>query len=68
MCCIGGGFPTPLLVYETPEKIREAVKRHLDVAMPGGGYIFRMSAGLDGAKPENVEAMFETVHTYGRYH
>ena len=68
VCCIGGGFPTPLLVYETPEKIREAVKRHLDVAMPGGGYIFRMSAGLDGAKPENVEAMFETVHTYGRYH
>ena len=68
VCCIGGGFPTPLLVYETPDKIREAVKRHLDVAMPGGGYIFRMSAGLDGAKPENVEAMFETVHTYGRYH
>lgn len=67
VCCIGGGFPTPLLVYETPEKVKEAVKRHLDAAMPGGGYIFRMSAGLDGAKPENVEAMFETVHEYGRY-
>ena len=67
VCCIGGGFPTPLLVYETPEKVREAVKRHLDVAMPDGGYIFRMSAGLDGAKAENVEAMFETVHEYGKY-
>lgn len=67
VCCIGGGFPSPLLVYSTPEKVSEEIKRFLDAAMPGGGYIFRMSAGLDGAKPENVEAMFRTVHEYGRY-
>ena len=35
--------------------------------MPEGGDMFRMAAGLDGAKAENVEAMFETVHEYGKY-
>ena len=42
-------------------------KKLLDIAMPGGGYIFRCSAGINGAKEENVEAMFETVREYGRY-
>ncbi len=67
VCCIGGGFPSPLLVYEKPEVIKDEVKKLLDIAMPGGGYIFRCSAGINGAKEENVEAMFETVREYGRY-
>ena len=67
VCCIGGGFPSSLLIYEKPEVIREEVKKFLDLAMPGGGYIFKCSAGINGAKEENVEAMFETVHEYGKY-
>jgi hypothetical protein len=35
--------------------------------MPGGGYIFRTSSGLDGAKVDNVIALFETVKEYGKY-
>ncbi len=67
VCCIGGGFPTPLLTYATPDKVEEELKRFLDVAMKDGGYIFRMSGGLNGAKEENVERMFKVVHEYGRY-
>ena len=67
VCCIGGGFPTPLLTYATPDKVEEELKRFLDVAMKDGGYIFRMSGGLNGAKEENVERMFKVVHEYGKY-
>ncbi len=67
VACIGGGFSSSLLQFATPEKVREECKRFLEKAMPGGGYIFRTSAGIDGAKVDNVIAMFETVREYGRY-
>jgi len=67
VACIGGGFPSQLLMFGTKEEVREEVKRFLDDAMPGGGYIFRTSASIDGCKTENVEVMFETVREYGKY-
>ncbi len=67
VACIGGGFSSTLLQYATPEQVREECKRFLETAMPGGGYIFRPSAGIDGAPVDNVIAMFETVREYGRY-
>ena len=34
----------------------------------GGGYVFDFRGMLeDGAKPENVAAMFDTVREYGKY-
>ncbi len=66
-CCIGGGFPSPLLIYASPDKIEEELKRFLDIAMKDGGYIFRLSAGINGAKEENVERMFKVLHEYGKY-
>jgi hypothetical protein len=67
ICCIGGGFPSPLLIYASPDKIEEELKRFLDIAMKDGGYIFRLSAGINGAKEENVERMFKVLHEYGKY-
>jgi len=67
VACIGGGFPSTLLQFGTKEQVVEECKRFLDKAMPGGGYIFRTSAGLDGGKTDNVIAMFETVKEYGKY-
>ena len=67
VCCIGGGFPSPLLIYATPDKVEEELKKFLDLAMPDGGYIFRLSAGINGAKEENVERMFKVLHDYGKY-
>ena len=62
VCCIGGGFPSPLMIYATPDKVEEELKRFLDVAMKDGGYIFRLSAGINGAKEENVDRMFKVLH------
>ena len=67
-CCICGGFDEQLLVKGTPESVTEAVKRTLDICAPGGGYIFDVNCTIDdGAKPENVAAMFEAVKKYGVY-
>jgi uroporphyrinogen decarboxylase len=43
--------------------------RHtLQVMMPGGGYCFAPTHALqDNSPTENVVAMYETAHTYGRY-
>ena len=68
VACLGGGFPSQLLQFGSKQEVIDTCKRFLDEAMPGGGYIFRPSAGLDGGKIDNVIAMFETVKEYGRYH
>ena len=67
IACISGGFPSALLDWGTPEKVRDEVKRILDACAPGGGFIFETSCGMGNAKRENVEAMFDTVREYGVY-
>lgn len=67
-CCIAGGFDGRILETGTPEQVTEAVKRTLDICAPGGGYIFDVNTTIDyGVKPENMEAMFHAVKTYGKY-
>lgn len=66
--CIGGGFPNRLLEYGTRQQVVDACKQMIDVCAPGGGFIFETAYNLvSDSKIENVEAMFETVHTYGKY-
>lgn len=66
--CLTGGFDDQILIKGTPESVTEAVKRHLDICAPGGGYIFGLQTSLEyGAKPENVAAMFEAVRRFGKY-
>ena len=66
IACIAGGFPIYLLHYGKKQQVIDEVKRLIDICAPGGGYIFQPSAGYDHAIPENVEAMFDTVKTYGK--
>ena len=63
---ISGGFPVYLLDYGTKEQVIDECKRLIDVCAPGGGFIFETSCGMDLAKKENVEAMVDTVRTYGK--
>lgn len=63
---ISGGLRTAALTFDTKEKVIDAVKKCIDDGAPGGGYIFRTTSGIDFAKKENVEAMFDTLHTYGK--
>ena len=48
------------------QEIIDEVKKCIDDGAPGGGYIFKTTSGIDYAKKENVEAMFDTLHTYGK--
>ena len=66
IACIQGVFPVYLLHYGTKQQVIDEAKRLIDILAPGGGYIFSTGAGYDHAKPENVEAMFDTVKTYGK--
>ena len=62
---ICGGLRSASLMYDSRQKVIDDVKKCIDDAGAGGGYIFRTSAGIDFAKKENVEAMFDTLYTYG---
>jgi hypothetical protein len=64
--CITGGFPVYLLDHGTKQQVIDEAKRLIDGCAAGGGYIFGTSCGIDYAKPENVEALVDTVRTYGK--
>ncbi len=63
--CISTAGPVAAgTVAETVADCREK----LDILMPGGGYCFAPTHALqDNSPTENVVAMYETAHTYGRY-
>ena len=65
--CISGGFKSSILKTHTPDQIRDEVKRFLDVVAVDGGYIFDIDYTLDDVSDAAVEAMFDTVKTYGSY-
>lgn len=66
VACLQGFMPTYLLHYGTKQEVIDECKRLIDILAPGGGHIFTTGAGFDHAKPENIEAMFDTVKTYGK--
>ena len=67
IACLSGNFPVYLLEWGTKQQVVDRVKWLIDTCGPGGGYIFDTNAIIMGAKRENVEAMFETCRTYGKY-
>jgi hypothetical protein len=65
--CILGNVPLDLLAVGTPDQIREYVKKLMDSAAEGGGYILGSGAFFDDVKPENLKAMVEAGREYGVY-
>lgn len=65
--CICGNIPSALMVFGKPEQVADECKRMLDICAPSGGFMMDVSIDLTGAKPENVEAFFNTTRTYGKY-
>ena len=63
--CIMGNVPAFTLSYGTPQETADCVKKLIDLCAPGGGYIVDSGTMIDDAKPENIDAMFETVFSYG---
>ena len=63
--CISTAGP---VAYGTVEDVIADCRRTLAIMMPGGGYCFAPSHQLQDNSPvENVVAMYETAHRYGRY-
>jgi len=56
------------LIKETPENVKEMVKRRIDKLGKGGGYVLSATHNLLTDVPvENIVAMFEGAAEYGQY-
>ena len=67
VACMFGNVPSALLALGTPQEVKDYVKKCIDVAGKGGGYIVSNGAFFDQAKAENVKAMVEFAKEYGVY-
>ncbi|HEX7474465.1 MAG TPA: uroporphyrinogen decarboxylase family protein, partial [Dehalococcoidales bacterium] len=66
--CIMGGVPHTLLQVASPSEVEEYCKKLIQTCGKNGGFILSTSTGITNeAKPENVKAMIDSVHKYGRY-
>ena len=65
----GGGCDTQkMLPRETPDQIREHVRRNIEVFSSGsGGYVFNQVHNIQQDVPvENIEALFQAAYEFGR--
>ena len=65
----GGGIETQsVLPFGTVEEVRQQVADRIAVFAPGGGFIFTPVHNIQrDVPPENLVAMYEAVHEFGRY-
>ncbi len=63
--CISTAGP---LAYGTPEEVVRQVRETLEIMMPGGGYHFAPTHAIqDNSPTENVVAMYQAAHDFGRF-
>lgn len=57
-----------ILPFASPQKVREEVRRHLEIFKPGGGYVFNNIHNIQAEVPaENIIALYEAAYEYGFY-
>jgi uroporphyrinogen decarboxylase len=62
ICLWGNLDPQNLFLEEESEELKKKVKQVIDVAAPGGGFIFGSSSGLvEGMRPKNIETVYRLV-------
>ncbi|HIE52717.1 MAG TPA: hypothetical protein EYP85_13255 [Armatimonadetes bacterium] len=67
-CILGNIDCRYLLPFGTEEEVEETVRKTIEKAAPGGGYIISSSNSIHpGCKAENYIAMVRAAHKYGRY-
>jgi len=68
-CIMGNIDCQELLPNGSPDEVESVVKKTMEIASPGGGYIISSSNSIHpGVKPENYIAMVKAVHKYGMYY
>lgn len=66
--CLRGNVPASMLNTGSPQEVTDYCRRLFETAGKGGGFILDGGVGIpDEARPENVRAMFRSVHEFGRY-
>ena len=65
--CLFGGFNEHVLKSDNPQDVVDEVKRCIDAAGSGGGYILRTTGQIFHAEPGMIELMCKTAREYGRY-
>ncbi len=64
----GGLDVQRLLPFGTVDEVRQGVKELIKTLGPGGGFLFATSHNIEPDTPlENIVALFDTVHEFGRY-
>jgi len=65
----GGGIDSQrVLPFASPERIRQEVKKNVEIFKPGGGYVFNNVHNIQpGVPPQNMVAMYEAAHEFGFY-
>ncbi|NLE37961.1 MAG: hypothetical protein GX621_08040 [Pirellulaceae bacterium] len=57
-----------VLPVASPARIRDDVRRHLEIFRPGGGYVFNNCHNIQaGVPPENIVAMYDAAYEFGFY-
>lgn len=67
VACIQGNVPLSLMHAGTPVAVADHVRRLIEIAGEGGGYIVDLGAVADSGRTENLEALLEAVAQYGTY-
>jgi len=67
VACIQGNVPLSLLYAGTPERTADYVRRLIEVAGEGGGFILDLGAIADGGNEQNLETMMRAAREYGVY-
>ena len=65
--CIAGNMPVSVLQVGTPDDVKHACKRLIDVVGKDGGYIMAPASALDEVNPENLMTMINFTKEYGKY-
>ncbi len=66
--CLRGNVPASMLATGSPQEVTDFCRHLFRTAGKGGGFILDGAVGVpDEARPENVRAMFRSVHEFGRY-
>jgi uroporphyrinogen decarboxylase len=67
-CIIGNIDCAELLPYGSVDEVVESVRRTIEIAAPGGGYILASSNSIHpDCSPENTIAMYRAAREYGAY-
>jgi len=68
ICLMGNIDLDYVMTFASPKEVEDIVKRTIDIAAPGGGFILSTcNTFIDAIPTENALAMYQTGHTYGVY-